>query len=328
MTFDADRTFEALIRPALFADDGPTADPSLTLLVGEPGSGRTRAAHRNRPGVNGRAIVSAAVLRAFHPDYLELASRRPFELEDALRPAVERWIAQSIGTALNESRSVVLESEALTAAAARAASAAFAENGFTTEVAVMASRTPDSLLTAASAFLNQRRERIPTQPTTVDAHRAATAAVRDLTTALEVDAPFDHVRVLNPGGAALHEAEPRRYPESVQGSTAALDAERQRHYSSIEGVQWLSELRRISEYARQSREDIQPVVETLAELHRLALTAVLPSMPLRPESDAAIRQRAQLEQELLRIEEQFAATRSIPTPLDFPTQIPSRGLDR
>lgn len=328
MTFDADRTFEALIRPALFADDGPTADPSLTLLVGEPGSGRTRAAHRNRPGVNGRAIVSAAVLRAFHPDYLELASRRPFELEDALRPTVERWIAQSIGTALIEHRSVVLESEALTSDAARAASAAFAEAGFTTEVVVMASRTSDSLLTAASAYLNQRRERIPTQPTTVDAHRAAADATRDLTTALEVDAPFDRVRLLNSGGVPLHEAEPRRHPESIQGLTAALDAERQRPYSSIEGVQWLSELRRISEYARQSREDVEPVVETLAELHRLALTAVLPSMPLRPESDAAIRQRAQLEQELLRIEEQFAATRSIPTPLDFPTQLPSRGLDR
>ncbi|GAA1657362.1 zeta toxin family protein [Microbacterium flavum] len=327
MTFDADRTFESLIRPALFADSAD-AQPSLTLLVGEPGAGRTRAVYRNYPEASGRAVVSAAVLRAFHPDYLELASRRPFELDNALRPAVERWIAQSVGTALNERRSVVLESEALTAEAARAASAAFTEAGFTTEAVVMASRTPDSLLTAASAYLNQRRERIPTQPTTVDAHRAAAVAARDLTIALELEGPFDRVRVLNPGGVALHEAEPRRHPESLQGLAAALDAERQRHYSSIEGVQWLSELRRITEYARQSREDVGPVVETLGELHRLALTTVLPRMPLRPESEAAMRQRAQLEQELSRLEEQLAATRNIPAPLDFPTPAPSRGLDR
>lgn len=328
MTFDADRTFESLIRPALFADHGPTADPSLTLLVGEPGSGRTRAAYRESPTENGRAVVSAGVLRAFHPDYIELASHRPFELEDALRPTVERWIAQSIGAALIEHRSVILESEALTAEAARAASVAFAEAGFRTEIAVMASRTPDSLLTAASAYLNQRRERIPTQPTTVDAHRAAAAAARDLTNALEVDAPFDRVRILTPGGVALHEAEPRLRPDSLHGLADALDAERNRPYSSIEGVQWLSELRRISEYAHQSREDVEPVVETLAELHRLALTTVLPSMPLRPESDAAVRQRAQLEQELRRLEEQLAATRSIQLPLDFPMPAPSRGLDR
>ncbi|WP_336626475.1 MULTISPECIES: zeta toxin family protein [unclassified Microbacterium] len=327
MTFDADRMFESLIRPALFTDNA-TAQPSLTLLVGEPGSGRTRAGYRNQPRVDARPVVSAAVLRAFHPDYLELASRRPFDLEDALRPEVERWIAQAIGTALNDSRSVVLESEALTAEAARAASAAFTEAGFTTEAVVMASRTPDSLLTAASAYLNQRRERIPTQPTTVDAHRVAAVAARDLTIALELDGPFDRVRVLNPGGVALHEAEPRRHPESLQGLAAALDAERQRHYSSIEGVQWLSELRRITEYARQSREDVGPVVETLGELHRLALTTVLPRMPLRPESEAAMRQRAQLEQELSRLEEQLAATRNIPAPLDFPTPAPSRGLDR
>ena len=328
MTFDADRTFESLTRRALFADNDAPAQPSLTLLVGEPGSGRTRVAYRNQPEKHGRTIVSAAVLRAFHPDYLELASHHPFELEDALRPTVERWIAQVIGTALNECRSVVLESEALTAEAARAASAAFAEAGFTTEVVVMASRTPDSLLTAASAYLNQRRERIPTQPTTVDAHRAAAAAARDLTNALEVDAPFDRVRVLNSGGVALHEAEPRLQPDSLQGLTDALNAERSRPYSSIEGVQWLSELRRITEYARQSREDVGPVVETLGELHRLALTTVLPRMPLRPESEAAMRQRAQLEQELSRLEEQLAATRNIPAPLDFPTPAPSRGLDR
>ena len=328
MTFDADRTFESIIRPALFADIGPTADPSLTLLVGEPGSGRTRAAYRDRPEASARAVVSAAMLRAFHPDYLELASRRPFELDDALRPTIERWIAQAVGTALNERRSVVLESEALTAEAARAASTAFTEAGFTTEVVVMASRTPDGLLTAASAYLNQRRERIPTQPTTVDAHRAAAVAARDLTIALEVNGPFDCVRVLNPGGVTLHEAALRRHPESLQGLAAALDAERQRPYSSIEGVQWLSELRRITEYAHQTREDVEPVVETLAELHRLALNTVLPSMPLRPESDAAIRQRAQLEQELSRLEEQLEAMRSIPQPLDFPTPAPSHGLDR
>ncbi|WP_454117072.1 hypothetical protein [Microbacterium aurum] len=192
----------------------------------------------------------------------------------------------------------------------------------------MASRTPDSLLTAASAYLNQRRERIPTQPTTADAHRTAAAAARDLTASLEADGPFDRVRVLNPGGVSLHEAEPRRHPESIQGLTAALDAERHRPYPSIEGVQWLSELRRITEYARQSREDVGPVVETLGELHRLALTTVLPRMPLRPESEAAMRQRAQLEQELSRLEEQLAATRNIPAPLDFPTPAPSRGLDR
>lgn len=328
MTFDADRTFESLVRPALFADNDAPAEPSLTLVVGEPGSGRTRAAYRDRRGPTPRAVISATVLRAFHPDYIELASHRPFELEDALRPTVERWIAQSIGAALIERRSVILESEALTAEAARAASVAFAEAGFRTEIAVMASRTPDSLLTAASAYLNQRRERIPTQPTTVDAHRAAAAAARDLTNALEVDAPFDRVRILTPGGVALHEAEPRLRPDSLHGLADALDAERNRPYSSIEGVQWLSELRRISEYAHQSREDVEPVVETLAELHRLALTTVLPSMPLRPESDAAVRQRAQLEQELRRLEEQLAATRSIQLPLDFPMPAPSRGLDR
>ncbi|GEB96121.1 zeta toxin family protein [Microbacterium lacticum] len=328
MTFDADRTFESLIRPALFADNDAPAQPSLTLLVGEPGSGRTRAAYRDNPQGSGRAVVSAAVLRAFHPNYLELASRRPFELEDALRPTVERWIAQSVGTALNERRSVVLESEALTADAARAASAAFIDAGFTTEVVVMASRTPDSLLTAASAYLNQRRERIPTQATTADAHRAAAAEVRDLTAELEVNAPFDHVRVINPGGVALHEAEPRRHSQSIQGLTAALDAERQRPYSSIEGVQWLSELRRINEYARQSREDVEPVVATLGELHRLALTAVLPSMPLRPDSDAAVRQRTQLEQQLGRLDQQLADARELPRPLVLPAPAPSRGLDR
>lgn len=328
MTFDADRTFESLIRPALFADNDAPAEPSLTLLVGEPGSGRTRAAYRDRREPTPRAVVSAAVLRAFHPDYLELASHRPFELEDALRPTVERWIARSIGAALDERRTVVLESEALTAEAARAASVAFAEAGFATEVVVMASRAPDSLLTAASAYLNQRRERIPTQPTTVDAHRAAATAARDLTTALEVDAPFDRVRVLNPGGVALREAEPRLQPDSLQGLTDTLNAERNRPYSSIEGVQWLSELRRITEYARQSREDVEPVVETVAELHRLALTTVLPSMPLRPDSDAAIRQRAQLEHELSRLEERLAATRNIPAPLDLPTPAPSHELDR
>lgn len=327
MSFDPDGTFEALIRPSLFGEEDVSTDPHVTFFVGEPGSGRTRSAYRSLGSKPPSAVISAQILRAFHTDYLDLSTRRPFDLEDALRPAIERWLAQSIGTALNERRSFVLESDALTAEAARDAAAVFKEAGYATEIVVMASRIPDSLLTAASAYLNQRRERIPTQPTTPDAHRAAAAGGRDLITELEADAPFDRVSVLNPGGVTLHEAEPLLHPPSLGGLSAAFDAERRRSYSSIEGVQWLSELRRSTEYARQSREDVEPVLQTLAELHRLALTTVLPSMPLRPASDAAIRQRAQLEEELRRIESRLTP-RGTPGPLDLPAPSPSSGLDR
>ncbi|RLK52488.1 zeta toxin family protein [Microbacterium telephonicum] len=329
---NAPDVYTQLIAPSLFSGAPVTVDPSLTLVVGAPGSGRMRVAWASAATAGVTAPISAALMRAFHPDAAELYRQFPTTVESIMRPVVEEWTSRAIGQALEERRSLVLEADALSADAVEAAVVAFRSAGFTSRLIVVSARPADALLTTTSAFLAQRRERVAAQFSSVEATQGAFSSTPELLRAVEVSSSVERVEVVAGTGAVLHAASPVEDPASTAGLVDAFSGEASRGFSSIEGVRWLSELRRISEYTREAHEEAPALLESLAELHRLALTDVLPTMPLRPESEPAVRQRTQLEQSLSRLERQLAlqAEPSVTEPpvVVAPAPSTSRGLDR
>lgn len=85
-----------------------------------------------------------------------------------------------------------------------------------------------------------------------------------------------------------------RREEGFAGAAAALDAAHRAPVSVLEGARWFGELRAITDFAKRSRELAPPVTEVLIELHELALSDVLPNMPVPMESSFAVEQVSRL----------------------------------
>lgn len=286
----------------VFSGIEPSANPELIFVVGQPGSGASRLAHTILAEYpKDIASVSAENLAAFHPDFLELATWSPLEAPAALAPQVAEWIGRTLDHSRETRRSLTFTTSINNPAPAIATAAAFAAEGFTTRVVVVATSKSESLLAAASRYLDARRLRLPARFTDRDAHFRGFAGTHALAREAEATAPVDRLTILNTNGDRLFDS---GRDEGFAGATAALEAAHNGPVSVLEGARWFGELRGITDFARRARELAPPVTEVLIELHELALTDVLPNMPVPMESSFAVEQQSRLRSEIesLRLE--------------------------
>ena len=124
---------------------------------------------------------------------------------------------------------------------------------------------------------------------------------------------MDRLTILSPTGETLFDA---RRADGFAGATAALEAAQNAPVSVMEGARWFGELRAITDFARRSRELAPPLTEVLVELHQLALTDVLPSMPVPRQSSFAVEQENRLTAEILSLRRELPAVPSVAAPVE------------
>jgi hypothetical protein len=282
--------------PLIFAGTEPTADPELVLVIGQPGAGAQRVTHQmlgdHSPSI---ASVAAENLAAFHPDFLELATWSPLDAPSALAPQVAEWIGATLDHARATRRALHFTTSVSTPAPALATAAAFEADGFATHLVVVATPRHESLLATASRFLNARRLRLPARFTDRDAHTRGFLGTQALARAAETADGVHRVTVLDRHGRRLVDA---TREDGFAGVAAAVDGAHSAPVSVLEGARWFGELRGITDFARRARELAPPVAEVLTELHELALTDVLPNMPVPRDSSFAIDQELRLRGEI------------------------------
>ncbi len=301
--------------PVIFDGVTPSASPELVLLVGQPGAGSARLAHEIAADTAGTlASVAAENFAAFHPDFLELTRRRPFEASARMSPQVAGWIGETLDHARATERSLLFETSVNNPAPALATAAAFSEAAFRTRLVIVAVRRSESLLATASRYLNARRLRLPARFTDRDTHNRGWIGLQALAREAEATAAVGRLTVVSHDGATLFDA---ALDDGFAGATAALEVVYNAPVSVLEGARWFGELRAITDFARRSREMAPPVAEVLGELHRLGLSDVLPSMPVPRNSTFAIDQEARLSSEL------FALRRESTVVSQEPAVVPS-----
>jgi hypothetical protein len=307
----------------IFAGTQPTADPELVLVVGQPGAGAQRLTHQilgdHSPSI---ASVAAENLAVFHPDFLELATWRPFEAPSAIAPQVAEWIGATLDHARSTRRSLQFTTSVSTPMPALATTAAFEADGFATHLVIIATPRHESLLATASRFLNTRRLRLPARFTDRDSHTRGFLGTQALAPAAETADGAHRVTVLDRHGRRLFDASRE---DGFAGMAAAVDGAHSASVSVLEGARWFGELRGITDFARRAREIAPPVAEVLIELHELALSDVLPNMPVPMNSSFAIDQELRLRSEIdaLRRELPDAAPRVEPIAPSGPVVSPS-----
>jgi len=309
---DVDLAFDRHVAPIVFASSAFREEaPEITVVAGQPGAGKSAAVARLvRAVADPPAVISAEGLAAFHPDYLEQRRWRPLEAQSAMAPLVAEWLSQSLDFARANHHSLILEGSFSNPAAMFGTVDAFAAEGFLTRVLVVAARRSESLLTAASRYLEARRRGAPALFTDRDSHERGWVGTQDLVRVAEETTPVDRLTIVGRRGKVLFDAARN---EGFSGATAAMTVSESAPVTTLQAAEWFGELRRVTEYARDARELSPPVASVLVDLHELALNEVLPQMKVRRQSSFYIEQEARLTRELVSLRR--AATVDLETPL-------------
>ncbi len=292
---DHDATMRDTILPLYFPHVAKQASvPSLILLAGQPGAGRSRAS-RILLAEHGDdlAIVNGDDLHAFHPRFIEIRPTSAPEDREALARATAGWVRDCIRYARENKRSLVLEGTFPDPSVAVGTADRFAAEGFQTRIVVVASRRAESLMSAASLYLRNVQAGLPSRFTSREAHDRGYEATRNLVATVEVETSVDRLTVLGRDGAVVFDARRVDGKQGFHGASAALTTAQSRRMSRFDATQWLSELHHVTAFAA-SRRDMPPgATELLVDLHETALREIIPELhiPIDGTFATAIEQR-------------------------------------
>ena len=286
-----DEIYATLIRPTLFgATSAAEPSPTLVLLGGQPGSGKSRASARLLIEHIGMVALSGDDLRIFHPQYRELVTTQPETAGAVLADATRPWVRSAIQDALNGRQSLLLEGTFGDPDVTLATAAQFREAGFNVRIVAIASPRVLSVVTAASRFLRDRKVGAPARFTRLSAHDRGYDGTSRLIRYPELASAADRVTIVSRSGVIMFDDAPRG-DESSAPSFDAFDALNQgrspESWGARSTMELLGELKQITTYAIASGELTPEVSELLIEGHTLALRDVVPHLSVDPDSPQA-----------------------------------------
>ena len=102
--------YREVVAPIVFDDvpDGQAA-PTLLLLGGQSGAGKSRLTGRILEQFDGMAALTGDDLRVFHPDYRTLITAQPQQAGAVLAEATRTWVRAALDDAVTTRRSLLLE---------------------------------------------------------------------------------------------------------------------------------------------------------------------------------------------------------------------------
>lgn len=279
---DVDERQEILRRdiiPLHFPEDSPSPRPTLVILSGQPGAGRSRATTQLIDEYDGDlAVVSGDDLRGFHPRFVELAMAGSTEASQILAQASADWVRGCIRFARENRRSLLLEGTFQDPSAVAATAARFAAEGFRTRAVVVGTRRAESLLSVASRYLRDVQTGGPARYTSREAHDRGLDATRALVAAVPETPAIDRLTVLSRDGRTVFDAHRADGEDAFDGARDALTAAQSARLSRFDATQWLSELHHATDFAASRRDLSRGVTELLVDLHETSLREVIPEL--------------------------------------------------
>lgn len=272
----------------MFDGAQPAPHPALVLLTGASGAfvGRAIALVRRMHGGN-LVPISSEDLQAFHPRYLEPSFRASTAGQNELSEAAASWLQASIAHARENRYSLLLEGAFRSPSTALAVARRFADSDYQVHVVVAATRSEESLLSATSRGLRQMQQRLQSRFVTPAENARSIADVDALVSASVADSAVDRVSVIGRRGLTVIDAH-RADPAAMADVSAVFRASCSERMSALEAAQWLSELRHMTAYAQSLRSIPDAAVESIIELHEMAIRKVVPDLPVPPRDSEVV----------------------------------------
>lgn len=258
------------ILPTIFATAQPAENPRFVLLGSQAGSGRSRAIRQlvsAQP--HGAAVLSSDLLGL-------LAGSAPADSTTA------SWLVACMRHARQHRYSLVLDGPFPAPSAVNGILRAFEADGYATEVAVVAVPRAESVLAVASAYAIGRQTARVTQLTPLAVHDAQVRATRSTLEAVAGREPAVRATVFDRAGAVV------RVAGSGSAALRALDRAVDAPMSTLQAVQWLSELKRVTEYMHRSRIQDAELTRYLIAAHEAGIGEVVPRLRV-PAGSSVVR---------------------------------------
>lgn len=286
-----DEIYRSLIQPTLFdGSSGGGSAPTLVLLGGQPGSGKSRASARLVAEHEGMAAVSGDDLRIYHPRYRDLIDTRPEHAGEVFAEATRPWVRAALQDALAGQHSLLLEGTFGDPNVTLATAIRFRDAGFHVRIVAIASPRVLSVVTAASRYLRDRKANSPARFTKLSAHDRGYEGTARLIDSVDASAPVDHVTIISRNGNVLfdHSRNNETESDAFTGAAAALaEGRHPRSWGARSTMELLGELKQITAYAATAQLT-SDTAELLVEAHNLALTDVAPNLSVAADSPQAI----------------------------------------
>ncbi|WP_169583362.1 MULTISPECIES: zeta toxin family protein [Microbacterium] len=302
--FDVDEALEHLVIPTLFAGARPTAEPRFVLVAGPRGSGATRAIGALvSEASDGIAVISAGALSSFHSEADESAP----DAQERVAEAAATWLTQCLRHAREERLPLLLAGQFPDVEAVIGIERLFHEDGFRTEVAVVATSPAENALTLASLYAHQLHA--GTRNATLDESDADHDFAHTLSVlrALETATGVDRITVRNRDGE--HAFDGTAAENSLRGAAAAFEDAARAPMTTLRAVQWLSELKRVTRFSRTLHPAPADLTSLLVELHGRAIREIVPTLAVPAGSKVTRALDARLAEDLVRLRESLPARR-------------------
>ncbi len=327
-----DDIYRTLIRPTLF---GPTTggepSPTLVLLGGQPGSGKSRASARLLAERDGTVALSGDDLRIFHPQYRTLVTTEPEQAGTILADATSSWVRSAIQDALEGRRSLLLEGTFGDPDVTLATAAQFQAAGFRVRIVAIASPRVLSLVTAISRYLRDRKLGSPARFTRLTAHDRGYDGTARLIEALPAADPIDQVTIISRNGNTLFDRvrDDDDSRASFSGASAALREGRNPvSWGARSSMELLGELKQITNYAIESGSLTPDVADMLIDAHVHALDDVASRLSVDTDSPQARFIRQAVTEQLVTLRRSANTLAPVPAevapardPAPLPTQL-------
>ncbi len=286
-----DEIYRSLIRPTLFdGSPGGESAPTLVLLGGQPGSGKSRASARLLAEHEAMVALSGDDLRIYHPHYRDLVSTQPEQAGEVFAEATRPWVRAALQDSLDGQRSLLLEGTFGDPDVTLATATRFRDAGFRVHIVAIASPRVLSLVTAASRYLRDRKANSPARFTRLSAHDRGYDGTTRLIESLDAAAPVDQITIISRNGNVLFDRHRDNEIDSAAFKDAPAAMREGRHpasWGARSTMELLGELKQITAYATSAGHLTGDTAELLLEAHDLALTEIVPNLSIAAESPQA-----------------------------------------
>jgi hypothetical protein len=285
---DPSAVFGEVVVPLLLEDRASQPSPTICFLPSPSMTGRSRALGRH--GTGGMHVSAR--------DLESLARRLLVEEDMDPRVVAADWLQQGLALARERRISVDLEGQFRSEKLIRAVADRFARDGYRTRMTVIAERLAEVRMSDASRRFDLALRR---RDTIGEAPPADVVDVAGLVAASVSSEAIDQMTVLDRSGTVVVDEE--RGSARYAGAASAFEAAASARLGALRSALWLSQLRHMTRLVGELRSAPRWALEDLIELHELALTEVVPELPIPARSDTRRVQEVRLQATLSTLRE-------------------------
>lgn len=281
--------YRTLVQPVLFdAAPGGQDKPTVVLLGGQPGAGKSRSTGRLLTEYEGMVALTGDDLRIFHPQFRSLVTEQPEQAGPILAEATRGWVRTALDDALTGRHPLLLEGTFGDPDTTLGTAARFRDAGFQVRIIAVASPRVLSVVSAASRYLRDRKLGNPARFTRLAAHDRGYHGTTRLIETLHTSSPVDRVTVISRNGNVLYDRErDNTDPTFSDAATALHDGRHPASWGARSTMELLGELKQITGYAISSGQLTPEISELLDQAHQLTLAEVAPNLSVDADSPQA-----------------------------------------